>query len=343
MTRQVIHGSVRAVRTFHLLPDGGLAPVSGHGNLRDPWPAGVNTAECLPRISLRRRDAAAAEHEPPAPGCSCGLWAFGSLQALRQAPLRDQRRVIAVIRCHGTVIPGARGVRAQHAAIEAIWLAADVTDRQLSAVARRYPGAAIYRSLSAMLAEHPLTQLSSYRLPEPENRAIRPRQTLLALTVTWWVAMVAWVDGDARIALPASSPPLASVATAAVAAPWVIVLAAILAAWWRRKCWPAVLGLAAQTALVAVAYWGLPYWLAVLGVHLSVLLAGVLHLLLAVNIVWSAARRYDADGNLTPWFRRASQVLGLLDPLRLVIPAESPVGQFGRIDPGGSRSPREPA
>lgn len=115
----IVHGSVRAVRTFRLMPAGALAPITRP----EPWTAGTNTAIC----HGRHRGVASA-HAAPAPGCRCGLWGYGNLQALRESALREQGRVVAVISCHGTVVPGTLGVRAQHASIDAVWLSPDVSD-----------------------------------------------------------------------------------------------------------------------------------------------------------------------------------------------------------------------
>lgn len=147
-------GSVRAVRTFRLKPDGALAPITRP----QPWVERRNTAAC----HHRRRGAASRlepAHPAPAAGCRCGLWGYGNLQALRESALREQRRVVAVISCHGTVVPGTLGVRAQHASIDAVWLSPDVADATRRLVATRYPSAALYRALPALLAEHPPTVL----------------------------------------------------------------------------------------------------------------------------------------------------------------------------------------
>ncbi len=139
---RVVRGSVRAVRTFRLMPDGALARITR----RPAWSDGVNTASC-------HRGDRAGGHVAPEPRCRCGLWGYGSLQALRDSAIREQARVVAIVSCHGRVIPGSLGVRAQHAALDAVWLSPEVSDAARSRAAARYPAAAVYASLPAMLGE----------------------------------------------------------------------------------------------------------------------------------------------------------------------------------------------
>ncbi len=148
-------GEIRAVRTFDLRSDGSLWPVV-HADR--PWAPGVNEAQC--RI---HRPAGAA-------GCRCGYWAYGTPRALR-----DQfaaRNVAAVISCWGRATPGTRGLRAQFARIEALWLSRRVPAGLRLRVADAYPGVPIFDDRDAMLATYPPTVLPSYRLPG------RPRATV---------------------------------------------------------------------------------------------------------------------------------------------------------------------
>lgn len=139
-------GEIAAIRTFDLRSDGALWPVFAADR---PWVDGPQEASCV-------RHAAAA-----APGCKCGYWAYGSVEALRDQPAH--RNVAAVVSCWGRVTPGTRGLRAQHARLDALWLSPRVSPRLAGRVAERYPHTAIYRDQERMLAEHPLTVLPSYR------------------------------------------------------------------------------------------------------------------------------------------------------------------------------------
>ncbi len=255
----VVNGSVRAVRTFRLLRSGALAPVGP----RAAWGPGTTTALC-------DREA----HLAPAPGCTCGLWAYGSLQALRESDLAEQRQVVVVVRCHGQVVPARLGLRAQHAALEAMWLADDV-DRELAGrVVARYPETATYRSLPAMLAEHPLTALPSYRLPRPARPLLLHLQ--LGVTVAWYVAMLVWLvltpPGPRSEDLPVSWLDAAAI---------VVPLAVAGVATWvalTPSRWPwGLVAVGVQTASAVLAHLLLEPWVAF--EHLGVVAgaAGCLH------------------------------------------------------------------
>ena len=56
------------------------------------------------------------------PGCKCGFYAYGTYRAA--CDYAEARWLLAVVTCWGKVVPGTRGLRAQHARIEAIWLSA---------------------------------------------------------------------------------------------------------------------------------------------------------------------------------------------------------------------------
>ncbi|WP_375480151.1 hypothetical protein [uncultured Jatrophihabitans sp.] len=156
-------GEIAAIRTFGLHSDGTLWPVViSH----QPWLDGDNEATC------GRHPVAGAA------GCKCGYWAYGSVAALRDQPAA--RNVAAVVSCWGRVTPGTRGLRAQLARIDAIWLSGRVRPGLAAQVAARYPHAAVYRDRALMLAEHPLTVLPSYRLPDK-----RPARQVAARAVSW--------------------------------------------------------------------------------------------------------------------------------------------------------------
>ena len=151
-------GEIRALRTFRLSGSGGLHPVAYQAG--EPWEDGANSAHCLGH-----------SHTPAAPGCRCGFWAYGTYHAARDHA--EARRVLAVVACWGRVVPGTRGVRAQHARVEAIWLSARVRRRLVRRLRERYPSATFYRRRRLMLRRHPPTRLDSYEpvlTPQPKRQ-----------------------------------------------------------------------------------------------------------------------------------------------------------------------------
>ncbi len=146
-------GEIAALRTFDLRAGGSLWPVFAADRA---WQDGPNEAHCT------------AHEVAGAPGCMCGFWAYGSLTALRDQ--QRSRDVVAVVSCWGRVTPGTRGVRAQFARIDAVWLSRRVPASLVASVAARYPGVAVYRDRALMLAEHPPTMLPSYVPDRPLRR-----------------------------------------------------------------------------------------------------------------------------------------------------------------------------
>lgn len=265
--RAVVRGSVRAVRTFRLLDDGRLAPVTR----RPAWTDGVNTARChvIDYRFAGPRPEGAGQHEAPAAGCTCGFWGYGNLQALRESGLDQQGMVVAVVSCHGTVVPATLGLRAQFAVIEAVWLGPRVDDDAHGRVARLYPHAATYRSLPAMLAEHPLSTLPTYALPSEPTRAavLAP----LAAALAWWLATMAvlllgLVGSPVQPASPTTDVGTSALVNAPVTVAMVTTVAGVL--WPRRWQWVAV-ALALQTALLVLGTAVLEPW----QVHLQLVAA----------------------------------------------------------------------
>jgi hypothetical protein len=151
-------GEIRALRTFRLSQGGSLLPVS-HNNV--PWSDGPNTARCKHGC-----------HTPAAPGCSCGFYAYGTLPATSRHA--EARRVLAVVACWGRVVPGTRGLRAQHARIEALWVSPWAKRRSVAHVRSNYPSVALYRSRRKMIRRHQPTRLDSYvRPPRQRHRPTR--------------------------------------------------------------------------------------------------------------------------------------------------------------------------
>lgn len=168
-------GEIRAVRTFRIGPDGQLYPLFGGV----PWPDGTHTARCA-------QASGTAPHLAPGPDCTCGCYAYSSADAAAENP--NARHVLAVVACWGYVIAGTRGVRAEHARIEAIWMSPRVPPNLAAQVVRRYPSAQSYARRSTMLAEHPPTVLDCYEPDAPRERASK--------RVAWWaITAVALIVG----------------------------------------------------------------------------------------------------------------------------------------------------
>jgi hypothetical protein len=175
-------GEIRALRTFRLSEYGYLNPV-GY-TAAGPWRDGPNTARCLGH-----------SHTPAAPGCKCGFWAYGTYHAA--CDYAEARRLLAVVTCWGKVVPGTRGLRAQYARIEAIWLSGKVPRHFVQRLRRRYPSVTFYRSRRRMLRRNHPTPLDSYE-PEPKPpravpyllRQFRAGGARLGLTVA--ILMLCW-------------------------------------------------------------------------------------------------------------------------------------------------------
>ncbi len=264
----VVYGSVRALRTFRLLPEGTLAPVSG----RPAWSDGVNRASC--------ERCAGPQHRPPEPGCTCGLWAFGDLQALRESDLREQDDVVAVIRCHGRVVPATLGMRAEYAALEAVWLSPAVPGEVRARLGAAYPRTAIYRSVPAMLAEHPLSSLPTYRLPSVPRRL--PVHLQLAATVLWWWAVIGWLLVLLPVQRPPGAPPSLLEPVAFMTPMLVAAVTAVLMV--RPSRWPwGLAALGVQSGLAVAAFLVLDRWVAFGQLSVLAGAAGTLHVMIAAR------------------------------------------------------------
>jgi hypothetical protein len=149
-------GEIRALRTFRIGPGGFLYPLFSD----QPWTDGANTARCY----VAELQAGVEPHETPQPGCSCGYYAYASEGAA--AENAHAQHVLAVVAGWGKVIAGTRGIRAEHARIEALWMSPEVPGELAAAVATSYPSTETYVDRTVMLAEHPPTPLDCYE-PEP--------------------------------------------------------------------------------------------------------------------------------------------------------------------------------
>lgn len=184
-------GEIRALRTFRIGPRGSLYPLFNN----HPWAYGANTAHC--RVTSL---AGAQPHAAPEASCTCGYYAYASEAAAAEYP--HARHVLAVVACWGRVIAGTRGIRAEHARIEAIWMSAAVAQGLASMVTERYPSTAVYPDKTAMLTEYPPTMLDCYE-PAPNERTARRVALWLATAVALIMGMVPahWLgrNQDARI------------------------------------------------------------------------------------------------------------------------------------------------
>jgi hypothetical protein len=185
-------GEITALRTFRVGPDGRLYPLFSDR----PWTDGANTARCNLPITADEL-AAGRTHATPEPNCTCGFYAYAAVEAA--ADNAHARHVLAVVACWGNVIAGTRGVRAEHARIEALWMS-DLVPRDLAdRVATRYPATEIYADQAAMLAEHPPSVLDCYEVEAPAGRNIWLRgivasAVVIGLLPASWI----WNNQDAR-------------------------------------------------------------------------------------------------------------------------------------------------
>jgi hypothetical protein len=154
-------GEIRALRTFRIGPDGRLYPLFG----KQPWTDGVNTAHCRVVETGRRSD---PDHRVVDPACTCGFYAYADEQATSEYP--HARHVLAVVACWGRVVAGTRGIRSEHARVEAIWMSDTVPVDLAASVQANYPAMRLYSDRAELLAEHPPTQLDCYVQSTPRDR-----------------------------------------------------------------------------------------------------------------------------------------------------------------------------
>ncbi|WP_375478473.1 hypothetical protein [uncultured Jatrophihabitans sp.] len=178
-------GEIRALRTFRVGPGGVLYPLfSARG-----WVDGVNEAFC------HAPGAGPDKHVPADPDCSCGFYAYADRASAGEYP--HARYVLAVIACWGHVIAGTRGIRAQFARIEGLWLSPVVPAELAGEVAGRYPSARLHGSAEDLLAAHPLSDLDSYEPAGAARTAARRRGVRLgtAAIVLAGLAPGSWIRG----------------------------------------------------------------------------------------------------------------------------------------------------
>lgn len=167
-------GEIYAVRTFRIsTDDGSLVPIAQSGQFQ-AWRSGRADAVCA-----RSRD-----HVAPDEDCTCGLYAFGSTAELERQYVQT-RRVLAVVACHGKVISGTKGVRAQHAGVVALWIDPNMPRLLIDKVRSRYPHVPMYSDRDAMLAEFPVSELETYSVGRQpfRSRAVRAAYLIGAIGV----------------------------------------------------------------------------------------------------------------------------------------------------------------
>jgi hypothetical protein len=146
-------GDVRAVRTFRIASGGVLYPLFNDA----AWSPGINSAVCRHLSPVMQRG---ENHRVPAPDCTCGFYAYADeLLAREYANARD---VLAVVSCSGRVIAGTRGLRAQYARIDAIWMSPAVPAELAAMVETNYPDATVVADRNEMLSRFTPSVLDCY-------------------------------------------------------------------------------------------------------------------------------------------------------------------------------------
>ena len=173
-------GEIRAVRTFRVGPGGVLYPLFS----AEPWRDGPNTAQCR-----------FAEHAAPDPDCSCGFYAYADEASAGE--YAQARYVLAVVSCWGRVVAGSRGVRAEHARIDGLWVSPAVPAQLAASVRSRYRTAGFYDDRAALLHACLPTRLDGYDDSDPGrvNRARWWRALLVAVAVAAGALPASWI-GD---------------------------------------------------------------------------------------------------------------------------------------------------
>jgi hypothetical protein len=146
-------GDAYALRTF-AVKDGRLASiVQGGGH----WENGVCVARCVTHPDD-------PDHEVPAERCSCGVYAFWTIEELLHQYLEFARRIVTVVRLDGLTIEGDNGVKANAAQIVAWWCAEDASELA-TACAASSPGTRRYFDRDVMVRIHGLRES-----PEERNQ-----------------------------------------------------------------------------------------------------------------------------------------------------------------------------
>jgi hypothetical protein len=186
-------GEIRAVRTFRVGEGGLLYPLFSSV----PWHPGENVAHC--RLPVQ---AGGVSHAVPDPDCSCGFYAYATADAAAEYP--HARHVLAVVACWGHVIAGTRGLRTEHARVEAIWMSPAVPRELVAQVTRRYADTTIYADRDQMLTQHPPTPLDCYQ-PTPTTSRFGGRFGVRPAAVTIGAVLgllpASWITGNLDVLL----------------------------------------------------------------------------------------------------------------------------------------------
>lgn len=162
-------GEIRALRTFRIGPGGVLYPLF----VDRAWTPGTNTSLCRLPQPTGQHLTWRAPHPAPDPDCGCGFYAYADDTSAGEYP--HSRHVLAVIACWGQVIAGTRGVRSQHARIEALWISPKVPNELKAAVTAHYPDLSVYGTKTAMLNQLPGSRrMPGTRRSSTSNAARRP-------------------------------------------------------------------------------------------------------------------------------------------------------------------------
>ncbi|MGN6610069.1 MAG: hypothetical protein ACTHMS_24050 [Jatrophihabitans sp.] len=250
-------GEIRGLRTFRVDEAGLLLPLYSEC----AWDDGDNIATCAPPTGDHPR----REHVVPSDDCECGYYAYGTLEAARRQ--RQARFVLAIVACWGNVVAGTQGVRAEHARVEAIWVAPTAPAFVRRRLGVRYPSARLYDDVDVMLAEFPLTALPCYEPPRRRGALRRAGVgALLALLLTLGVLPLEVLRGTGLLWdlwLAATTAALAATAWLAAGARWAGHVAAALVMTgfvaWLVAPWLGLSGWLLRAPLLrgaAVAGWG---------------------------------------------------------------------------------------
>jgi hypothetical protein len=167
----LVVGELRGYRQFDLRHDGLYPRVHVQAG---PWDGRLEHARCV----------VAPEHQPPVPGCTCGLyaWYLAGSATVALGPAS------AVVAASGRCVLGDRGFRAAAARIEAValpwhvivnpWAAA----RARRMLATRYPDTRVYAAAHRMLRDHPPQDVSGLGITPPVDRSRGYRSAALVLS-----------------------------------------------------------------------------------------------------------------------------------------------------------------
>jgi len=149
-------GDAYALRTFDV-KDGRLASIAQRG---PHWEDGKCEAICLTNPDD-------PDHEVPSDDCTCGVYAFWTVEELLNQYVDFARRIVTVVRMDGLTIEGDNGVKANAAQIVAWWCAEDAAELA-TACAASAPGTRRYFDRDVMLGLYLAPQKPEE--PEEENQ-----------------------------------------------------------------------------------------------------------------------------------------------------------------------------